>query len=28
VAIRRILMPHRTDVPAPIEVTHETHATV
>ena len=28
VAIRRILMPHRTEVPASIEVTHETHATV
>ena len=28
VAIRRILVPHRTDVPALIEVTHETHASV
>jgi hypothetical protein len=28
VAIRRILMPHRTDVPAPIEVTHEVQTTV
>lgn len=27
-AIRRILMPRRANVPAPIEVTHETHATV